>query len=360
MSSFAFGTYKITDTNPLHIEALKEALRGGVKMIETSAAYMNGAALQAIAKVLDSIEEQYRDVAVVSRFVLSKDFTVQPQLQETLKQLNLLQLDCFLLEIPQELLTEEMLDTTYEQVYKIFVALEKEVQGGSIQSYGVSLDQNFNGCEVFLKLAQNAAHEVGASKHSLTTIELAINLLEQDGIECAKWAKAQGLRVVAKRALNAMQDGLMFRLAEYDEPIDYYTNLNELLEVSDNDQLRSLYNLIEQLDDNKHKYGWIGDYDIFAASQILPHIKKSLENLSGETLELLLVYIERFLESYRAMVAYECSKMTRSQLKEQLQGCEQKLQKCALEFLLSLEFVDYIVVGMRKPTYVSQILGFAQ
>ena len=36
MSNFAFGTYRITDQNPQHIQALREAIDSGITMIDTS------------------------------------------------------------------------------------------------------------------------------------------------------------------------------------------------------------------------------------------------------------------------------------------------------------------------------------
>ena len=118
-----------------------------------------------------------------------------------------------------------------------------------------------------------------------------------------------------------------------------------------------MYNLIEQLDENKHKFGWTGDYDSFLYSQIIPHIKKTLETLEGQALETLLQYIDMFLTQYRKMVSYECSKNTRLQLKEELSKCTVSLQECAINFLKERENIDYILVGMRKPSYVVEIMA---
>ena len=149
----------------------------------------------------------------------------------------------------------------------------------------------------------------------------------------------------------------MYRLADYDESIDYYHHFNELLDVCDNDLLKPLFNLLEQLDANKHKFGWIGDYDSFLYAQIIPHIKKSLEKVSEENQGAMLNFIDMFLQEYREMVAFECSKNTRVQLKEYLKDCTTTLQDHALKFLMKKDEIDYILVGMRKPTYVSQVLS---
>lgn len=401
MSSFAFGTYRITDLNPLHVEALKTALYSGVKLIDTSSNYTDGGAERAIAKALNSVEEEYRDVEIVSKFgyiqgsnmLLHKEkpfeevveyapecyHSIAPsfmkdQLQRSLERLELNKLGCYLLHNPEYFIydalkkgiaKDEIIELMYKRIYNVFVALEQEVQQGNIDSYGISSNSfskpadadDFLPYEDLLTLAKNAAIEAGSELHSFTTIELPINLLEREGLKCAAWAKDNGLRVLANRPLNAFKDSLMFRLADYNEPSDYFNNLNELLEITDTEMLRSLFNLVEQMDENKHKFGWIGDYDMFVNSQIIPHIKKSIENVSKETVETLLVYVEKFLVSYREMVAYECSKSTRVQLKDLVGGCDKTLQECALEFLQQQKSVDYILVGMRKPSYVAEILA---
>ena len=69
MSNFAFGTYRVTDLNTQHIEALKEAIRSGITMIDTSSNYMDGGAERAIAKVFRELDPSLRDkVEIVSKF----------------------------------------------------------------------------------------------------------------------------------------------------------------------------------------------------------------------------------------------------------------------------------------------------
>lgn len=402
MSNFAFGTYRITNENPQHIQALKEAIDLGIKLIDTSSNYMDGHAEKAIALALRSFDESKRqEVEIVSKFgyiqgsnlarhkeepfedvveysdscyhSISKTFMLD-QLEKSLLRLELTKLDCYLLHNPeyyiyhklnQNMPHDEILDNMFDRIFDAFVALEEQIKNGTIGSYGISSnsfsksnkDLDFLPYEDLITLADRAAEMVGNDTHSFTTIELPINILETEGLKCAAWAKKNGLRVLANRPLNAQQDDFTYRLADYDESHEYYHHLNELLDVCDNDELRSLYNLLEQLDTNKHKFGWIGDYDSFLYSQIIPHIKTSLENLDEENLDTMLKYIDMFLTEYRKMVAYECSKMTRVQLKETFSECTSSIQECAIKFLLSRESIDFILVGMRKPSYVQEIMA---
>ncbi|MEN8302798.1 MAG: aldo/keto reductase [Campylobacterota bacterium] len=402
MSNFAFGTYRITDQNPQHIQALREAIDSGITMIDTSSNYMDGAAERAIALAFRSFdEERKKSVEIVSKYGYIQGFNMEQhreskfegvvefsehcfhsiapsfmknQLEASLSRLEVQKIDCYLIHNPEYYILDamnrdaerdEVLDTMYDRLYDAFVGLEEAVKDGKIGSYGISSnsfskannDPEFLPYEDLITLADRASEAVGNDTHSFTTIQLPINILETEGLKCASWAKANGLRVLVNRPLNALQDGNMFRLADYDESSAYYHHLNELLDVCDNDELKPIYNLLEQLDENKHKFGWIGDFDSFLYGQILPHIKNSLESMDEENLETMLKYIDMFFIEYRKMVAYECSKNTRVQLKEQFKECEESLQECALKFLMHRDNVDYILVGMRKPSYVQEVLA---
>ena len=403
MSTFAFGTYRISEHNPQHIEAIKEAVRSGVRMIDTSSNYMDGEAECAIALALENFDEETRSkIEIISKFgyiqntnmkrhqespfeevvefsptcyhSISQSF-LQDQLTQSLQRLQRDVLDCYLIHNPEYYLLDaiakgivkdDRLDEMYKRLYDTFMALELEIKNGRIKSYGISSnsfskkrsDDEFLPYEDLLTLAEDAAQEIGNKKHSFTTIQLPINLLETEGLKCASWAHENGLRVLVNRPLNAQDNGQMFRLADYDEGYEYYNYLNELLEVTDNEILRPLYNLVEQLDDNKHKFGWIGDYDTFLYSGIIPHISKSLEVIDEANRETIYNFIDLFLAEYRKMVAHECSKNTRTKLNEKFAECSSSMQECALRFLLQRQNIDYVLVGMRKPSYVHEIMSF--
>ena len=402
MSNFAFGTYRISEHNPQHIAALKEAIKSGITMIDTSSNYMDGEAQRAIAIAFREFNDDIiQNIKIVSKFgyiqgsnmslhketpfeevveyneacyhSISKSF-MKNQLTQSLKQLEMKKIDCYLIHNPEYYLLDAInkkidkdtrLDVMYERLYESFIGLEEEVKDGRISSYGISSNSfsaphnspEFLPYEDILTLAQRAAQSVGNTTHSFSTIELPINLLERDGLKCASWAKENGLRVLANRPLNAQYNDMMYRLADYEQSQEYYHHLNELMEVCDNDNLRPLYNLLEQLDENKHKYGWIGDYDSFLYSQIIPHIKKSLENLDEQNIETMFNFIDMFLKEYRGMVLNECSKSTKIALKEFLVDDGNSLQKSAIKYLLNQVDIDYILVGMRKPSYVYEIMS---
>ncbi|WP_321777405.1 aldo/keto reductase [Sulfurimonas sp.] len=402
MSDFAFGTYRISDYNPQHIQSLKEAIASGIKMIDTSSNYMDGGAERAIALAFREFDEDIKTkVKIVSKFgyiqgenlkrhkekafdevvefssdcfhCISKLF-LQDQLTLSLKRLEMKQIDCYLIHNPEYYLLDainrgiekdDRLDEMYLRLYRAFMALEQEVQNGRILSYGISSNSfskaqssdEFLPYEDLITIADRASEDVGNDTHSFSTIQLPINILEQEGLKCASWAKKNGLRVLVNRPLNAQKDNVMYRLADYDEPQEYYHHLNELLEVSANETLQSLYNLLEELDATKHKFGWIGDYDSFFYAQILPHVRTTIEVIDEKDRETILNSIDLFFIEYRKIVAYECSKNTRVKFKNLFEKTDLSIQEFALNFLKQRDSIDYILVGMRKPTYVHEILA---
>lgn len=403
MAKIGFGTYRISEHNPEHIQAIKIAVEEGIDLIDTSTNYMDGSAERAIALALHPLPaSMIKDVEIVSKYgyiqgsmlqrvkegenfsevvkfaehiyhCISADF-LKDQLSKSLERLNMDTLGCYLIHNPEYFLLDAMnhdldrdesLDRMFTRIEKAFVALEEEVSAGRIESYGISSnsfskprkDPEFLPYEDLVTLAKRAAKEAGNTQHSFTTLQLPINLLETEGLKCAAWAKENGLRVLVNRPFNAQANDLMFRLASYSEPHDYYHHLNEVLEMTDDASLQSVHNLIAQLDDVKHRFGFVGEYEQFLHVQVLPHLQKALGELDASVVELLAEALDLFLQEYARMVAFECTKMTKVQLKEKLEGCEKPLQECALDFLKAQKEIDYILVGMRKPRYVMDVLG---
>jgi aryl-alcohol dehydrogenase-like predicted oxidoreductase len=403
-SKIAFGTYRISDNNPEHIQAIKSAVEAGVRLIDTSTNYMDGGAERAIAIALNDLDDTLTcKLEIVSKFgylqgstlkrvkedgeefaelvkftdyvyhCIHPDF-LKDQLSESLSRLHVSKIECYLIHNPEYYFLDALnnnieyaiaMDGMFERIYKAFVGLELEVKAGRILSYGISSnsfakavdDIEFLPYEDLIIFAENAAQEAGNDTHSFTTIQLPINILEQEGLKCAAWAKQNGLRVLANRPLNTQKDNLMYRLAEYDEPQEYFHHLNSILQLLEDDSTKTLFNLIEQLDSARHKFGWIGEYESFLYREIIPHISKSLQKLDENIQDALIQNIDAFLQQYEKMVAYECCKTTKTLLKDEFSSCDKRLQACALEFVLENKNIDYVLVGMRKTRYVSDVMS---
>lgn len=402
MAEIGFGTYRVSDENPEHIEALRMAVEAGVRLIDTSTNYMDGGAERAIGKALRFMEDDAREhVEIVSKFgyiqgstmarleagesfeevvefaphvfhCIHPDF-MRDQLERSLQRLRRTSLGCYLIHNPEYFLLDalnkgmertEALDSMNDRLYRAFVALEAAVAEGKIDAYGISSnsvakapsDPEFLPYEDLCALAEHAAKSAGNTKHHFTTLQLPINLLETQGLACAKWAGAHGLRVLANRPLNAQLDGRMFRLADSPRPDMYDAHLNEMLDVTEPSSLAPLHNLVMQLDEIKHRFGWVGECESFLYTQVMPHVKRVLSGVEEESRVALAQQMTLFLDAYRNAVAHECSLKVHDALASKLQGCVRPLQECALSYLLEQPDIDVVLLGMRRPRYVAQIL----
>jgi len=407
-TKLAFGTYRTGLDDPEHEAALILALREGTRLIDTSTNYMNGDAERLIAKVLEELYGGFKpdDLEIVSKcgyiqgalleevkkvedkLVEQLDIVkynencyhsihpgfIKAELTKSLERLNLEQIDCYLLHNPEYYLMTEIKsveDKTEAQIIMLdrildaFMQLETEVKEGRISSYGISSNSfslepsalYFLPYEELISLATKAAFEVGNLGSNFTTVQMPINLLETEGLACAAWAHANGLRVLVNRPLNASKDNLMFRLASENEPTDYFSVLNELLGTLEEIENTSIFNLIGELDNYKHRFGWVGEYQNFLMEKIIPHVRQELMNMQDEnTRNVISQMLMDFFASYETMVLYECSKQTKSMLEHAGIEVKDSIEETALNYLISNADINYILVGMRKRKYVNALL----
>ena len=126
MANIAFGTQRISAHNPQHIQALKEAIRSGITMIDTSCSYLDGEAHRAIALAFREFDDDVRDrVEIVTKFnIMGK--SIENQLEDSLNNLEVDKLDCFMIEnielvmmeqIKKDLSREDKLDEINRVIY---------------------------------------------------------------------------------------------------------------------------------------------------------------------------------------------------------------------------------------------------
>ncbi len=405
----AFGTYRTGLDDLEHEAALTLALKEGIRLIDTSTNYMNGDAERLIAKVLENAFGGHKpeDVEIISKcgyiegalleeikkaddelieeldivkFNENTYHSIHPgfikaELTKSLERLNLKKLDCYLIDSPEYYLMSMINDETQrpeaqmimlDRILDAFMQLETEVKEGRIDSYGIasnsfSLNANdlyFLPYEDLIGLATKAALEVGNINHNLSTLEFPMNLLEQEGTTCAAWAHANGLRVIVYRPLNATKDNLMYRLASHEEPKDYFALLNETMGFLEEAKVDSIFNMINELDNYKHRFGWVGEYQSFLMTKIIPHIRTELKKITDDyTRENISSLLMDFFAVYEDMVLYECTKQTQLMLKNEGIEIKDTIEEVALKVLIDNADVDYVLVGMRRTKYVNAFIN---
>ena len=403
ISKIGFGSYRIADGNLQHEQALRYALDNGVTLIDTSTNYTGGFSETLIGKVIANYDREaltivskfgYIQGELLNRVKENSDVAdlveynehcfhsidalfLEKELTKSLERLNSDYIDTYLLHNPEYYLMTEVKEVTdiskhhkemFERIYKAFVALEKEVQKGRIRSYGISSnafalpenDLQFLAYDVLVDIAKLAAEEAESESHNFSTIQLPINLVEEEGLKCAAWAKSEGLTVLVNRPLNAFKENLSYRLASYSFPNDYDALLNETILFLESQKLEVLINILTELDSVSHRFGWVGEYESFLMKQILPAIQKAFENVLDEDKEVVANALQAFLDVYAKKVAFESSKTTFTSLKGMNLTITEPMQKSALEFLLANSDIDCVLVGMRKVNYVQDALSIVE
>ena len=388
LSKYSFGTYRTTYQNPIHKEALKHALDNGIKYIDTSSNYMHGEAEIMIGQVLENrnredfiivskggyiqgenlkrVEEGFK-VEDLVRYDMECFHSINPdfledQINRSLQRLKTNYIDVYLLHNPEYYLLKEIKVGMTEQavlkhheimqqrIKKTFAFLEKKVQEGEIKAYGISSNSfakkkdNYHFLEY--KHLIKYAEEIAGKEHNFKVIQLPMNMYENDGEACAKWAYENGLEVHINRPLNAMKDDKMIRLASYEECINYDTLLSQIREIN-NDAFQEV---IDQILNIQNDYRWAGDVDDIIEYQVIPYIVQNI-NLDPVYFQL----VDNFLNCYKSNVKSKISKKVAKEM-----NINGPIDGVALKYLENKEYITRILVGMRDKRYVDKVISYSK
>lgn len=341
---------------------------------------------------------------------------LQDQLDRSLARLDLPSLDVFLLHNPEYYIThnvpnkrEEISDAALEEyrtemdrrLFEAFKALESEIATGKgrIMSYGISSNSfslppshpHFLKYDHLVDMARKAAKAVAVDseagrergrgsvrKHHFSTIQLPGNLLEQEGLDHAvEWAAKEGLTVLINRPLNAFDDRMSLRLAEYQDARFAYTEVRDALlryldaaaDEKGEENFRVVFRPeIEEIDSYLHRQADEGKSNVLGwesvSSRVLvPALRRGLQATAdaegafdSQAMKLAqdyLVVCEQFVSFYSGVHAREV-------VEEELgfgkvpEG--KALQEFALEWLLGREGVTCVLLGCRNTQYVRDAL----
>jgi aryl-alcohol dehydrogenase-like predicted oxidoreductase len=278
-SRLGFGGYRVDDETPAHHQALLDALRGGVNLVDTSTNYTEGASErlfgQALGEIVRGGERRREELIVVSKigYVQGENLEraqereaagrplpevvkygegvwhcIHPefladQLTRSLARLGIETLDVCLLHNPEYFLMDAhersygTLDRRRRDFYARLAAsfgfLEEQVRAGRIRAYGVSSNtaaRPANDPEATsLTRMLEAAREAGGAGHHFRVLQLPLNLFESgavlersDGPDAKQTvldvARAAGVGVLVNRPLNAMVNDGLVRLAAVSVP----------------------------------------------------------------------------------------------------------------------------------------------
>lgn len=433
ISRIGYGTYRIGLNNAEQAESLREALLHGINVIDTSANYGNGEAEECIGQVVRELMQEGKlkreDILLVSKVgyiqgqnmdrylagtVRTPDTVevasylghcihpafIQDQLGRSLARLGMPSLDVFLLHNPEYYLTHNVpaqagaisaedlqthRDEMDRRLLEAFKALEGEIASGQgrIRSYGISSNSfslppehpHFLRYDHLAAMAMEAAKAVSpeAQVHHFSTIQLPANLLEQEGLHRAvQWAARTSLTVLINRPLNAFDDRMSLRLAEYPDSRPAYHHARDALLQYIDAQKTALsghekdgYTLFQEevggIDaalaqkDLHSVLAWEG----ISSRMVMPMLRRGLEatarpdkTFDAEGMRL----AQEYLRACERLVSYLSGIHAREEIEKTLGfgpiPAEKSLQEFAIEFLLEHAGVSTVLLGCRNTRYV--------
>mmetsp|Transcript_7250 Transcript_7250/g.22097 ORF Transcript_7250/g.22097 Transcript_7250/m.22097 type:complete len:467 (-) Transcript_7250:1100-2500(-) len=430
VEKIGIGTYRLSNDVQKHRRTLKTALNKGIRFIDTSTTWNNGRSEKLVGEILDELVDEKaltrNEVTIVTKTgfleganldVLQQQdrvpecvpysetgfYSLQPEfirseVSASLQRLNVDYIDYYLLQNPEIYLESSvLLDDISEpddpripgkqekfknRLYKAFIELENQCQSGRIRAYGVSSSlftsnwgENPIGipCELVLETAQKAAEDVGLDSTNFKMVQMPVNLLERSALAsdgAIPWAKANGLKVVTTRPLNAYSNALgrSMRLTEAEPVSNYSKERDVLLSTLRNNGMEEVASVVQKCDEIKGEFRSIIDYEQTMTNSILPIITNMLSK-RAEINAVLITEIDKFFESLQQTVRSACSKdvarevdvlQSSNLLGDSLKRENESLQQFALRWLLEKpDLIDVVLVGLTKEDYVDDVLQLA-
>ncbi|MES2857055.1 MAG: aldo/keto reductase [Bdellovibrionota bacterium] len=263
VSRIGFGCYRVHQFEPDHREALKEALLGGVNLIDTSTNYTDGSAERLVGDVLNELitnggvkrEEivivtkagyvqgtalrEARERATTGRGFedmvefqsdcwhnISAGFLAD-QISKSLERMRVDKIDVLLLHNPEYFLKSGgTREVYYQRIEKAFRYLETECEKGRIGCYGIS-SNTFGEVESrsdFTSLSKVTEIAKSISKnHHFKVAQLPFNLYEagaalhknNNRLTVFEYAQEAGLAVLTNRPFNAFAKERLVRLTSF-------------------------------------------------------------------------------------------------------------------------------------------------
>ena len=338
---------------------------------------------------------------------------IETQIDLSLARLRQDHVDVYLLHNPEYFLddiahrrklTPADHDEFYRRIGEAFRFLEEKVAEGGIRWYGVS-SNNYGqpafdagqGCTTMTSIGRTLEQAQSLSpQHHFRVVQLPLNLYEGGGATeknnagktVLTFCREHGLGVLANRPLNAFHHNQMIRLADWLQPGSAAPGPERLKEIVE--PLRRLEETFARLlDDRVRLAGDESMSDLFL--RVIPQAESvsHWQQVAGRNvIEPIRAWIvqagERFKESAGWDAWQEDLVKTLNTLLEEVQDFlatrqqrvsdqvrsellaagyppgDESLSCMALRVLADLEGLSCVLVGMRKPRYVDDVLGAAK
>lgn len=397
------------------IEISSDYKRGNF-IISSKAGYIQGKNLETVRR-RELKGAPYPDIINCSpdlKHCIHPEF-IKDQISESLKRLDCGYLDVFFLHNPEYFLmysTErdqgKLRKEYYGRLRASFEHLEEEIKAGRIRSYGISSNtfgqqsfhRHFTSLEEILKISPKGKNDAGVS-----VIQLPLNLIEKDsltlvnqaenGKSVIKLAAKAGLGVIVNRPLNAIVNNRIERLTDFRMDGSFnlkdlqhsFRNVDSLVESILHELKRQTRMGYEKFQDIKDSFGIakflmknfddldnpvsLNDLVEFYVNPRIRIIKsnvienETIPSMIGELAQNFLAEIQKFLLILKTIVIAKYNMnnmkvhgMLNNYLPQTLRG--NSLSSKALLLTASLPYVSSVLVGMRQPDYVDEVISISK
>lgn len=446
VSICGFGSYRIDIGVKSHEKALTKAILSGINLIDTSANYSDGGSEKLIGKVLSELIEYAKlsrdEIIVVSKggYIQGSNFDIalerensgkpfpevtkcapdlwhcihpeflEDQITRSLKRLNQNTIDVYLLHNPEYYLSysqitdeERRRKEYYRRIEQAFMHLEKEVDEGRINYYGISSNtfglpsnkSNFTSLEKVLEIANSISQD-----NHFAVVQLPLNLFEQGGTQnknqnngtktFLQLAEKSNLGVLVNRPLNAIIKNQLIRLADFPVTENRSENeINELIEdlskqekilvekyvnfinisPSERKNLIDCLSLAEILKSNRKNFTNPGNFKEIKGYYLIPRANYAINLLgryfddenTARSLKNYAVTVNILLDSIQSLLAKkqnEKNSHIHQKLDVFLNNEQRKLSLSQKSVLMinSLKSVTSTLIGMRNENYVDDVI----
>lgn len=339
---------------------------------------------------------------------------IEDQLEASLGRLELEQVDVYLLHNPEYFLTdaEKRGDGTlearrtayYDRLGRAFAYLEAQVAAGRIGAYGVSSNTFVHPADAVdatsLTRLVELAREVGGPDHHFSVAQCPLNLFEtgaaltlNHGADLSRTflteAAATGTAVLLNRPLNALSGrGMLVRIADFDTgegPMrldrlvksvqlveeEFSEGLGQVLSTGDG-KASDLFRYAARVREQAGRLGDVVRWEEYINHGISPELTNLVaridEVLDGPMKAAWQIWLEHYVDALgkladglRMMCARasqrrsdRIARLIAPALPEGLTNAT--LSQKAVAMLRGLEGVTCVLVGMRRPQYVADVM----
>ncbi|GIV50431.1 MAG: hypothetical protein KatS3mg038_0952 [Candidatus Kapaibacterium sp.] len=446
-SPVGIGTYRMHLHDPEHHAALERALTSGINVVDTAATYSDGSAEELIGQVIASVAKHKgfsrEHFVIVSKagYIQGRNLNralkrehqghafpqvvkyeeglwhcmhpefLQDQLDRSLRHIGTQYLDGYLLHNPEYFLLHAQREgmpldqARAEFSYRIELAfhyLENEARARRIRWYGVSSNSFGLSADdprfVSLELLWDVAERIGGPEHHFRIVQAPLNLLEpgiatepnNGGETFLEFAKKRGLVVMTNRALNAVVQNSLVRLAVHaasTEPVpsesEIAARLAEAMQMEEHfastllpglpfdaeskELLADYLSPAEQLATLWDRFDSLEQWHETETHYFLPRIREALDAVMRHPTE----EVRQWVERYRSVIEQVFGMLTRYWAHRALPRLEaiathakqalgapfdaMSMAQLAIAVPLATQGVTCTLIGARRRAYVESV-----